>query len=909
MVIFLLPALLFDWFANNYRTEKQQLNKISELSEAKIAIARLQRNMDLKTVIKTELKKILQQSGNAYETDRDSKNFIVEFENLFWKKFPQRAKLMWFARDFKVIDRYSKSKIDKKTAWERFLKACVSPESATKTDQKIADGLIQSNMSNFLSSTFFEKILDTPVEVLYKTERIFLRAFRFSFSDPEQPAFLLLHLPIGHARQDWLEQRALIKAARQNLLAGAYRISEQRSLKGSTISDNLLHGFYREFRLGNNYFFDDERVYYFSQHQDNPDLFICVSKALNYPKKKLQPLKILQITAYLPFLLCMVLLIRRRHLLILTTGLSLRTRFKLATTFLTALPIALMVFMGLFYLAQVKIEQEQGLINSLDNSINRFNESVTNQTIQLETFLQSNLSGLLKTNLPAQATAQKAFKFLKNSGCHLAIIFTKSGKIFHSGNLATSLIKPRIAFFYNFIKTPLRDENFALDKFESEIKSPLEGKYDHFREGKFRYDFFGRFNLIELGPTTANLFSTYIRNDKNEVVACVCLGFNSDLMQQYFLKNSLKLNQNNDNVVFIKPRDSQGSYFLPKSSRITELLELTALTRETFVKRMSFGKKDYMVLSRMLKDIPSAATAVCEIKSEPLNLQNIFLIIIFAIGILALINSRGIFILFESEFLQPVMALTDSVDSIKKGKYDIRLANKKNDELGRLKTSFNKMAEGLQEKAAMKNYLSDELLLQAKEKQQSIAERKFASVIFCGIRNFSVLEKKLLPEQSFAVMNSFLSVCDEVITSFGGETDKFIGETIMAFFKEKPGYNATKNAFYASLEIKRRLEEKRIDAEEGKPLNFGIGIASGEPIAGHIGSLNKRLDYTLIGDTVNLAARLEKLAGRQGQPQVLTNSETLAKTDSAEFSSILSGTIKIKGKAKPVKVFEIVRLS
>jgi adenylate cyclase len=92
-------------------------------------------------------------------------------------------------------------------------------------------------------------------------------------------------------------------------------------------------------------------------------------------------------------------------------------------------------------------------------------------------------------------------------------------------------------------------------------------------------------------------------------------------------------------------------------------------------------------------------------------------------------------------------------------------------------------------------------------------------------------------------------------------------------------------------------------------LNFGIGIASGEPIAGHIGSLNKRLDYTLIGDTVNLAARLEKLAGRQGQPQVLTNSETLAKTDSAEFSSILSGTIKIKGKAKPVKVFEIVRLS
>jgi adenylate cyclase len=165
------------------------------------------------------------------------------------------------------------------------------------------------------------------------------------------------------------------------------------------------------------------------------------------------------------------------------------------------------------------------------------------------------------------------------------------------------------------------------------------------------------------------------------------------------------------------------------------------------------------------------------------------------------------------------------------------------------------------------------------------------------------MEKKLSPEEAIELMNLFLSQCEEAIGKHSGEVDKFIGDSVMAFFSGSD--QNEKNALETALEIKRRIFQKIASVPEHKKFNFGIGIASGELIAGHIGSLRKRLDYTLIGDPVNLAARLEKLASKNERPAILIDSETISATTG--FTHLPVSIDAIKGKTKKVKVYALVQ--
>jgi len=184
------------------------------------------------------------------------------------------------------------------------------------------------------------------------------------------------------------------------------------------------------------------------------------------------------------------------------------------------------------------------------------------------------------------------------------------------------------------------------------------------------------------------------------------------------------------------------------------------------------------------------------------------------------------------------------------------------------------------------------------------AESREVTVLFSDIRGFTALSEASRPEDVVAMLNGYFSKQVEVIFGNGGTLDKFIGDAIMAFWGA-PAVTAThaEQAVAAAIGMSAALEELRGQLGTlGETLEIGIGIHTGRAVVGFIGS-NDRLDYTVIGDTVNLASRIEGMT--KGIARVLVSEATRdAVGDRYKWRDC--GSHKVKGRETPVRLFEPV---
>ncbi|MBC7521398.1 MAG: adenylate/guanylate cyclase domain-containing protein [Sandarakinorhabdus sp.] len=176
------------------------------------------------------------------------------------------------------------------------------------------------------------------------------------------------------------------------------------------------------------------------------------------------------------------------------------------------------------------------------------------------------------------------------------------------------------------------------------------------------------------------------------------------------------------------------------------------------------------------------------------------------------------------------------------------------------------------------------------------------TVLFSDIRGFTSLSENSTPEAVVELLNRYFSKQVEVIFRHGGTLDKFIGDAIMAFWGA-PVFNPdhARAAIAAAIDMSKALEELRGELGElGAGLDIGIGLHSGVAVVGFIGSPD-RLDYTVIGDTVNLASRIEGLT--KGIARVLVSESTRAAAR-ADFDYAPRGQHKVKGREQAVQLYE-----
>jgi len=183
----------------------------------------------------------------------------------------------------------------------------------------------------------------------------------------------------------------------------------------------------------------------------------------------------------------------------------------------------------------------------------------------------------------------------------------------------------------------------------------------------------------------------------------------------------------------------------------------------------------------------------------------------------------------------------------------------------------------------------------------STAERRQVTIMFADISGFTAMSEKMEPEEVTRIMNECFSMMGDIIKKYGGTIDKFIGDCIMVFWGAP--VSSGQDALVA-VEAARDLQQAFVvlQQQHGSPyteLGLGVGIDYGEVIVGNVGT-EHAMDYTVIGDTVNTAQRLEGMA-RSGQ--VLVTQRVVEAANTLPFSPV--GTHRLKGKRLELAIFAL----
>ena len=174
------------------------------------------------------------------------------------------------------------------------------------------------------------------------------------------------------------------------------------------------------------------------------------------------------------------------------------------------------------------------------------------------------------------------------------------------------------------------------------------------------------------------------------------------------------------------------------------------------------------------------------------------------------------------------------------------------------------------------------------------------SILFSDIRSFTSISEKMTPKENFSFLNSYLNQMSPIIRENKGYIDKFMGDGVMALFK-----SSANDSIKAAIGMQRYLKQYNSNSFKNKThkINIGIGINTGEMMLGTLGDVN-RMEGSVISDAVNLASRLEGLT-KIYKVGIIISEETYNNINKDLFNTRFIDVVAVKGKDKPVKIFEI----
>ncbi|MCP4428604.1 MAG: adenylate/guanylate cyclase domain-containing protein, partial [Chloroflexi bacterium] len=262
----------------------------------------------------------------------------------------------------------------------------------------------------------------------------------------------------------------------------------------------------------------------------------------------------------------------------------------------------------------------------------------------------------------------------------------------------------------------------------------------------------------------------------------------------------------------------------------------------------------------------------------------------------------------------PVQQLAADTQRVGQGDLSVQFQANSRDELAQLAGAFNEMVAGLQEREWLRDmfgrFVSQEVAEAIRSGQVKLeGENRVVSVLFCDIRGFTARSEKSTPAEIVALLNEYLPVVVNAAQSYDGTVNKFGGDsTLVIYGAPKQLQESAYHAVRTALEMQKNLTKLNQQfAKQGQePVQIGIGINTGTVLAGAVGP-PERQEYTVIGDTVNLASRIEALNKEYPQHGVLISGQTyeaLGKRQ-AEFAFTDLGEVQIRGKVDMVRVWAV----
>jgi len=339
----------------------------------------------------------------------------------------------------------------------------------------------------------------------------------------------------------------------------------------------------------------------------------------------------------------------------------------------------------------------------------------------------------------------------------------------------------------------------------------------------------------------------------------------------------------------------------PAAAPRAETIELPGDRYVTLFKTQAMlGTPDIMIV--LQRALSAELAGARELEGQILGIS---LVALTVAAIIAFWIARGV--------SQPVLQLVAHTRHVAAGDYTRRLELKRADELGALATAFNEMSAGLTERDRVRDLLdknvSPEIAAQLLREGAALGgEEREVTMLFADLRGFTTMSEKLRPQELLALLNRYLDRMSTEIERQGGVIDKFIGDAIMALFGAPTAQgDAAERAIAAALGMERALTQLNAElvAEGRPPLGMGIGINTARVVAGNIGS-QRRLNYSVIGDGVNVASRLQSETRKtEFHANIITSAATVAALRVKTCSLRPLGSVQVKGRAEPVEIFAV----
>lgn len=251
--------------------------------------------------------------------------------------------------------------------------------------------------------------------------------------------------------------------------------------------------------------------------------------------------------------------------------------------------------------------------------------------------------------------------------------------------------------------------------------------------------------------------------------------------------------------------------------------------------------------------------------------------------------------------LNPLGIIGGTARQVGEGNLAVWADVRSQDEIGTLAQQINRMIQGLRERFHLTKFVSQQTVKAVKTAELEGVVlggvRKNAAVLFSDIRGFTAYSEKVEPERVVEMLNTFLNEQAQIVREYNGDIDKFIGDELMAVFL---GDTMVEDAVGCGIALQKRIAtlNKVLDV----PVNVGIGINAGAMVMGAVGSLD-RMDYTVLGDSVNVASRLCSVAG---PGEIIISSQAINFLPEGHgFPLRVRDPVPVKGKTRPIEVYEI----